>query len=117
MPTLIPGTDIPVLCDMTTGKPRPSLPPQHRRPAFERLHGLSHPGARATARLVADRYVWPGVNKVYRTRARECLPYQRSKRTCRRTRPTSAATTASISLSTASTDVSSLSTPASAPRS
>lgn len=79
VPNLIPGTDITIQCDVSTGKPRPYLPPQHRRAAFSRLHALSHPGARASARLVADRYVWPGVAKDCRTWAKECLSCQRTK--------------------------------------
>lgn len=86
-PTLIPGTDISITCDVSTGKPRPYLPLQHRRPAFDRLHELSHPGARASARLVSARFVWPGVAKDCRAWAKECLPCQRSKVTRHVTTP------------------------------
>lgn len=75
----IPGTDCILTCDVSTGKPRPFLTAPYRRAAFNKLHGLSHPGARATSKLVGDRYVWPGMNKDCHEWARHCVPCQRSK--------------------------------------
>jgi hypothetical protein len=43
------------------------------------VHDLSHPGTRATAKLVAQRFVWPGVQKDCCTWARACQACQRSK--------------------------------------
>lgn len=43
------------------------------------LHSLSHPGIRATQRLITAHYVWPGINSVVRKWARSCLQCQRSK--------------------------------------
>lgn len=77
--TPIPGSNISILCDISTGKPRPYLPSQHRRAAFERLHSMSHPGIRESARMVAERYVWPGVTKDCRLWARTCIACQKSK--------------------------------------
>lgn len=78
-PVLIPGTNITVTCDTSTGKPRLYLPLPFRRPVFQRLHNLSHPSARASARLVADRYVWPLMRKDCNSWARSCVACQRSK--------------------------------------
>lgn len=75
----LPVSPDPVLCDVSTGTPRPWLPAQFRRPAFDSLHSLSHPGIRATLKLVAQRFVWPGMNKDVRSWARACLACQRSK--------------------------------------
>lgn len=83
----IPGLDISLLCDTSTGKPRPYVTPRFRRGIFERLHNLSHPGARSTARLVADRYVWPAIHKDCRAWARSCVPCQRAKVTRHVTAP------------------------------
>jgi len=74
-----PMTDAPIYCDISTGKPRPYLTPSFRRTAFNKLHNLSHPGAKATTRLVVDRFVWPSVNKDCRTWSRSCEACQRSK--------------------------------------
>jgi hypothetical protein len=55
------STDI-ILCNTSTGPPRPLVPGTWRRPVFDSLHGLSHPGIRATRQLLASRYVWPEMN-------------------------------------------------------
>lgn len=75
----IPGTNISVTCDVSTGKPRPYLTPPFRRAVFDKLHNLSHPGARATTRLVTERYVWPSVNRDCKEWARTCEACQRAK--------------------------------------
>ncbi len=46
---------------------------------FNSLHGMSHPGIRATQRLVNSRYVWPSMNLDVRRWARSCPRCQRSK--------------------------------------
>lgn len=76
---VVPGTDTSIICDTSTGRPRPYLTLPFRRAAFDRLHGLSHPGVRATLRLVAERYVWPHINTDCRQWAKSCLQCQRSK--------------------------------------
>ncbi|CAH8562835.1 unnamed protein product [Schistosoma haematobium] len=68
-----------ILCDTSTGLPRPIVPPAYRRLVFDALHGLSHPGIAATLRLIAARYVWPAMNKDVRMWAKQCLQCQRSK--------------------------------------
>ena len=46
---------------------------------FDALHGLSHPGIRATQKLLTTRYVWPGINADIRGWTRNCLQCQRAK--------------------------------------
>ena len=74
-----PTTDATLQCDVSTGTPRPYVPQQFRRSVFDSLHNLSHPGIRATQRLIASRFVWPGMNADVRQWARSCLQCQRSK--------------------------------------
>lgn len=76
---IIPGTSISITCDTSTGKPRPYLTPPFRKPTFIKFHQLSHPGARATTRLVTERYVWPSVNKDCKEWTRRCEACQRAK--------------------------------------
>ena len=71
----LPGAPRPLLCDPSTGTPRPYLPPANRRPAFDTLHQPLYPGIRATRQLVTSKYVWTNMN----TWARSCLASQRSK--------------------------------------
>lgn len=75
----IPGTKISIFCDRSTGRSRPYLPAPLRRAVFDRLHNMSHPGARASARMVAERHVWPNMRKDCLAWARTCMACQRSK--------------------------------------
>ena len=78
-PVAIPTTDFTLLCDMATGVPRPYVPEKLQRQLYMQLHGLSHPGIRATQRLVTSKYVWPNMNRDIRQWTRACLACQRSK--------------------------------------
>ena len=78
-PIPLPFTEVTLVCDMSTGIPRPFVPEAFRRKVFDSLHGLSHPGIRATQKLITTRYVWPGINSDVRQWARTCLQCQRSK--------------------------------------
>jgi len=69
---LIPGTSVELYCDISSGKPGPYFTSPLRRQAFSSLHSLSHPGTKATAKLVAQRFVWPAIQKDCRTWARVC---------------------------------------------
>nr|VZI05690.1 unnamed protein product [Spirometra erinaceieuropaei] len=68
-----------ILCDVSTPSHRPFVPPSLRRKVFSSLHDLSHPGSRATDKLVSDRFVWPGMHKDLKAWTRACIACQRSK--------------------------------------
>ena len=68
-----------ILCDTSTGTYRPLVPSSWRRVVFNSLHNLSHPGIRATQRLVTSRFVWPSVKADVRRWTRSCTLCQRSK--------------------------------------
>ena len=74
-----PDTNVDIVCDVSTGHPRPFIPSKFRRAVFDDLHNLSHPGVRATQRLITERYFWPGMNKDVRQWAQTCIPCQKSK--------------------------------------
>ena len=74
-----PPSGASLVCDISTGQPRPYLPIAFRRLAFDALHGQSHPGIRASKRLVSEKYVWPGMNNDVTQWVRSCLACQRSK--------------------------------------
>ena len=65
--------------DTSTGTFLPLVPVSLRRAVFAFLHNSSHPGMRATRRLISSRFVWPRLAKQVSTLARECLPCQRAK--------------------------------------
>lgn len=75
----IPGSQTELYCDTSTLTPRPFVPQQLRQQVFKSLHSLSHPGANATAKLVAQRFVWPLMRKNCREWAKACLTCQRTK--------------------------------------
>lgn len=75
----IPYSDKTILCDISTGTPRPYIPASFRKSIFTALHNLSHPGIRATQKLCTERFVWKGINKDVRSWTRTCLQCQRCK--------------------------------------
>lgn len=66
-------------CDISTPTPRPFITKGFRKQVFQNLHSLSHPGTSATVKLVADRFVWPGMRKDCREWSRTCESCQRAK--------------------------------------
>lgn len=75
----IPGTEASVFCDVATRTARPFITKGFRRVAFDAVHRLSHPGIKATVKLVTQRYVWPSIKSDCRQWARNCIQCQRSK--------------------------------------
>ena len=75
----LPASTTTLPCDMSTLTPRPFVPQALRRTAFDSLHSLSHPGIRATLKLVGTRFVWPNMNHDVRTWSKSCMHCQRSK--------------------------------------
>lgn len=73
------NSDLSLYCDKSTLPPRPFVVQAMRRQVFDAMHSLSHPGANTTIKLVAQRFVWPGMRKDCRAWSKTCLPCQRSK--------------------------------------
>ena len=65
--------------DISTGTFRPLVPRALRHVVFSNLHELSHPGRRATCRMVSFRFVWPGLAKEVTAWASQCWACQRGK--------------------------------------
>ncbi len=47
-----------LLCDVSLGSARPVVPQSLRQAVFDTVHGLAHPGIRASKRLISRRFVW-----------------------------------------------------------
>ena len=71
-----------ITCDISTGTARPYVPMKLRYAVFHSLHSLSHPGIRATQRLVTQRFVWPSINRDVRKWTRCCLKCQQAQVHC-----------------------------------
>ncbi len=68
-----------LLCDESTGRLRPLVPETDRPLVFEAIHGVAHPGIRATRRLIAARFLWPGMRSDIASWCRSCVACQRAK--------------------------------------
>ena len=75
----VPTSNLTVYCDISTGTPRPYITPKFRKQIFDSLHNLSHPGTRATNKLIRKRFVWPSMLKDCSAWTRSCLSCQKSK--------------------------------------
>ncbi|KAL4153461.1 hypothetical protein QTP88_001294 [Uroleucon formosanum] len=85
----LPGTDVLVFCDISTSIARPFVTKPFRRTVFNIIHRLAHPGVKATAKLVKQRFVWPAIDADCRHWARACVECQRAKITRHVTAPLS----------------------------
>ena len=68
-----------LLCDISTSVPRPLVPTTLRRHVFNAVHDLSHPGRRASVRLVWSKFVWKCLSKDVRLWSSQCISCQRGK--------------------------------------
>ena len=75
----LPTSSGTIMCDVLDGFARPIVPSSFRRNVFDVLHNVSHPGIRATVKLISQRYVWPGMQKDIRQWTRSCMHCQQSK--------------------------------------
>ncbi len=70
---------VPILVDTSSGVFRLLVPATFRRQIFDAIHGLAHPGIRASRRLIASRFVWPGLASQVAIWCRDCQHCQRAK--------------------------------------
>ena len=68
-----------IICDVSTGKPRPIIPAAYKKRVFLTYHNLSHAAAKPMQRLLSTRFVWHGIKKDIRNWCRECHDCQTSK--------------------------------------
>jgi transposase InsO family protein len=68
-----------LLCDWSTGMPRPLIPVADRKAVFAAIHGLAHPGVRATRRLLMTRAVWPNMKADAGRWCQDCQHCSRGK--------------------------------------
>ena len=68
-----------LLRDVSTGVTRLLVPAGMRREVFDLVHGLSHPGTKATVKIMTRRFMWHGIAKEVRDWARACIRCQTAK--------------------------------------
>lgn len=70
---------VPIFCEISGEAIRPYIPGNLRRAVFDLFHNLAHPGAKASDRLIRQRYVWPDMNRDIARWCKLCLSCQQSK--------------------------------------
>jgi transposase InsO family protein len=75
----IPDTEVLLYCDLSSSTPRPFITKPFRKSVFYSLHNLSHPGIKASTKLISQRFVWPSMNADCRSWARSCMACQKAK--------------------------------------
>ena len=75
----VPFASTHLLCDVSTGRPRPLVPREFQRQIFDAIHNLAHPSIRSTVKLVTQKFVWHGINRDVRSWARSCFGCQTAK--------------------------------------
>lgn len=68
-----------IYCDVSTDDIRPFVPEPLRRRVYDTFHNLNHPSGRITTKVIAQRYVWPSMNRDITKWAKNCLACQKSK--------------------------------------
>ena len=66
-------------CDVSGKVNRPYIPVSLRRDIFLTLHSLSHPGIKATRKLITSKYFWPFMKKDINNWVKECVNCQKAK--------------------------------------
>ncbi len=72
---------VPLLCDVSSRAVRPLVARPCRRAVFLAIHSIAHPGVRASKRMLASRFVWPGMATDVASWCRECQDCARGKTT------------------------------------
>jgi len=78
-----------IFCETSSPNPRPFVPSSLRKSLFTSLHTLSHPGWKATARIIGSRYYWQTLKQDVKSWCSECTRCQAAKVT-RHTKPETA---------------------------
>lgn len=68
-----------IYCETSTGYIRPYIPEQFRKTVFDHIHGLAHPGIRASRALMCKKVFWAGMNKDIGSWVKSCIKCQKSK--------------------------------------
>lgn len=62
---------------VSDNKIRPYIPAALRKNIFNALHNLSHPGSKATCKLIKSKYIWPHMNKDICIWSKNCTACQK----------------------------------------
>ena len=69
----IPNSNVPLYCDVSNSKIRPYITDSFKKIVFNSLHNLSHPGIKATQKLIVNRFLWKNINSDVRKWTKSCI--------------------------------------------
>lgn len=75
----IPNSNKQLYCQLNNNIARPYVPLKARKRVFDSIHNLSHPGTRATKKLITDKFIWCGINADVILMCKQCISCQRAK--------------------------------------
>lgn len=75
----IPDSQLHLTCNVAENTLRPFVPKQFREAILTKLHGISHPGIKATTHMIVERYFWPNMKADCARFVKHCIPCQRCK--------------------------------------
>ena len=75
----IPNSGLLLLGDTNTGKFGPIIPKSLRTTIFDRMHNLSHPGIKATQKLIGERFLCSNMRRDIAEKCRTCISCQQTK--------------------------------------
>ncbi len=67
------------MCNVSLTNPRPVVLASFRRVVFDHIHSITHPGIRATKRMISARFVWKGLEADITSFCRDCQRCARGK--------------------------------------
>ena len=75
----LPDSGLTLLIDISRKVPRVVVPSALHKHVFDAVHSISHPGIRASRKLIGQRFVWKGMNKDIANFAKACISCQQAK--------------------------------------
>ena len=75
----LPDSGLTLLIDVCKKAPRVVVPSALHKHVFDAVHSISHPGIRASRKLIGQRFVWKGMNKDIANLAKACISCQQAK--------------------------------------
>lgn len=75
----LPNSNLQLYCDTSTDNLRPYIASNLRKPIFELIHNLSHPGRRATVKLITEKYIWKDMKTDIAKWTNSCIQCQKCK--------------------------------------
>lgn len=76
----LPSSTKKVYCDISTDRIRPFITKRFRQAVLQATQNISHPGTRATWKMISERFTWLKIHRDSRNFAKQCLKCQRNNR-------------------------------------